>query len=251
MSSLIINLQDSLRTVNFGVNGYQSGVMTVSSNVGLIFAGGLSFLEREGQRTGIYKRKIQGMARVALNGIEGDEHGDTRVHGGPEKAVHQYAAENYVLLARVFPMCTSALIRGSLGENLSAHRLTERNVHLGDIFRVGTALLQVSQPRSPCWKINHRFDADRMSMFVAQERITGWYYRVVEPGDIQAGDSIELVERQTDRFSIDEFWQVQLAHRPIVDDLMEVIAIPGLSQDWKRRLGERTKWLQKQVPSAA
>jgi hypothetical protein len=72
MSSLIINLQDSLRTVNFGVNGYQSGVMTVSSNVGLIFAGGLSFLEREGQRTGIYKRKIQGMARVALNGIEGD-----------------------------------------------------------------------------------------------------------------------------------------------------------------------------------
>ena len=88
-------------------------------------------------------------------------------------------------------------------------------------------------------------------MFVAQERITGWYYRVVEPGDIQAGDSIELVERQTDRFSIDEFWQVQLAHRPIVDDLLEVIAIPGLSQDWKRRLGERTKWLQKQVPSAA
>lgn len=225
--------------------------MTLTSSIDLLFAGGLCSLEPEGQRTGIFKRNIAGTIRVASHGIEGDEHGDPRVHGGTEKAVHHYAAENYERLKRAFPDSAAALVPGSLGENISAHHLCECNVHLGDVFRVGSAVLQVSQPRSPCWKINHRFDAERMSMYVAQERITGWYYRVIEPGVIQAGDRMELQDRQTDRFSIDEFWQVQLTHRPFVDDLLEVIAIAGLAQDWKRRLGERMKWLQKQVPHAA
>lgn len=187
--------------------------MELTSSIGLLFAGGLSYLEPEGQRTGIFKRKISGPARVASHGIEGDEHGDLRVHGGPEKAVHHYAAENYARLALAFPRSAPALVPGSLGENISAHHLSERNVHLGDVFRVGSSVLQVSQPRSPCWKINHRFDAERMSMYVAQERVTGWYYRVIEPGFIQAGDRMELQDRQTDRFSVDQFWHVQLAHR--------------------------------------
>lgn len=225
--------------------------MELTSCIGLLFAGGLSYLEPEGQRTGIFKRKISGPARVASHGIEGDEHGDLRVHGGPEKAVHHYAAENYARLALAFPRSAPALVPGSLGENISAHHLSERNVHLGDVFRVGSSVLQVSQPRSPCWKINHRFDAERMSMYVAQERVTGWYYRVIEPGFIQAGERMELQDRQTDRFSVDQFWHVQLAHRPPIDDVLELIAIPGLAQEWKRRLDERVKWLQKQVPNAA
>lgn len=225
--------------------------MELTSNIDLLFAGGLTYLKREGQRTGIYKRNVPGPARVTFQGIEGDEHGDLRVHGGPEKAVHHYAAEHYARLAQAFPESACALIPGSLGENISARHLCERNVHLGDVFRVGSSLLQVSQPRSPCWKINHRFDADRMSMYVAQERITGWYYRVIEPGVIQAGDCVVLQDRQTDRFSIDQFWQVQLTHRPSIEDLIELIAIPGLAQDWKRRLDERVKWLQQQASLTA
>ncbi|MGJ7546209.1 MOSC domain-containing protein [Variovorax sp. LT1R16] len=221
--------------------------MDLASNIDLLFAGGLSFLEPEGQRTGIYKRRISGPVRVEPQGIVGDEHGDRRVHGGPEKAVHHYAAGNYALLARAFPASAPALVPGSLGENISAHHLSELNVHLGDVFRIGSVALQVSQPRSPCWKINHRFDAERMSMFVAQERITGWYYRVVEGGSIQPGDRMELVDRRTDRFSIDEFWRVQLCHRPCVDDVLKLIAVPGLAEEWKRRLAERMKWLQKQA----
>lgn len=225
--------------------------MSAISSIDSIFAGGLRCLEREGQRTGMYKRKMPGVARVTYQGIEGDEHGDLRVHGGPEKALHHYAAENYALLAQAFPGSAEALVPGSLGENISARNLTERDVHIGDVFRVGSTVLQVSQPRSPCWKINHRFDADRMSMYVAQEHITGWYYRVVEPGSIQAGDGFELIERQTDRYSIEKFWQVQLAHRPSHEDLLELVSIPGLSEDWKRRLGDRMKWLQKEVAKSA
>lgn len=224
--------------------------MKVSSKIDLLFAGGMTFLEPEGQRTGIFKRRISGPVRVEPNGIAGDEHGDPRVHGGPEKAVHQYAAENYVRLAQAYPNCTDALVPGSLGENLSAQHLSERNVHIGDVFQIGSAVVQVSQPRSPCWKISHRFGVERMSMYLAQQRITGWYYRIVEPGLIQPEDSIMLLERQTDRYSIDEFWQVQLSHRPLVDTLAEIVDIPGLAQDWKHRLNERMKWLQKQTTHA-
>jgi MOSC domain-containing protein YiiM len=219
--------------------------MKLVSKLDFVFAGGMGFLEPEGQRSGIFKRKLPGAARVETHGIVGDEHGDPRVHGGPEKAVHHYAAENYARLAQAFPHSAHALVPGSLGENLSASHLCERNVHIGDVFRIGSAIVQVSQPRSPCWKINHRFGAERMSMHVAQQRITGWYYRVLTPGILQAGDEIALLERHTERFSIDRFWQVQLAHRPLVDDLVALAATPGLTEDWKRRLRERVNWLRK------
>lgn len=221
--------------------------MSLTSKIDHVFAGGTGVLKPEGQRSGIFKRRRSGPARVEILGIVGDEHADRRVHGGPEKAVHHYAAENYELLAQAFAQCAHELIPGSLGENISAHGLTEQNVHIGDVFQVGSAVLQVSQPRSPCWKINHRFDAERMSMHVAKERITGWYYRVLQPGFIEATDVIELLDRQTQRFSIDEFWQVQLSHRPVIDDLLALAATPGLAEDWKRRLSERAKWLQKAV----
>jgi MOSC domain-containing protein YiiM len=225
--------------------------MTLTSKIDHVFAGGLGVLKPEGQRTGIFKRRISGLARVELHGIVGDQHGDPRVHGGPEKAVHHYAADNYQRLAQAFAHCVHELIPGSLGENISALELSERNVHIGDVFQVGSAVLQVSQPRSPCWKINHRFDAERMSMHVAKERITGWYYRVIQPGFIEAGDTIELLDRQTERFSIEEFWQVQLSHRPLIDDLLALTTVRGLAEDWKRRLGERAKWLQKRLESAS
>ena len=221
--------------------------MGLGSSVERLFAGGLTTLEPEGQRTGIYKRPLTTAVRVDREGIEGDQHGDLRVHGGPEKAVHHYAAQHYARLAEAYPGSAAALVPGSIGENISAHGLAEHNVHLGDVFRIGTALLQVSQPRSPCWKINHRFEAARMSMFVARERITGWYYRVIEAGVIAPGDRIELAERQTEHYSIDRFWQVQMHHRPDIDEVLGLIAVPGLSADWKRRLQERVDWLRRQT----
>jgi MOSC domain-containing protein YiiM len=221
--------------------------MTLTSKIDHVFAGGLGVLQPEGQRTGIFKQRQAGLVRVELQGIVGDQHGDTRVHGGPEKAVHQYAAQNYERLAQAFPHSTAQLIAGSLGENISAVGLSELNVHIGDVFRIGSAVLQVSQPRSPCWKINHRFDVEKMSMFVARERITGWYYRVLQPGLLQAGERIELLERHTERFSIDQFWQVQLSHRPVIDELLALAATHGLAEDWKRRLAERAKWLSRRT----
>ncbi|PQV43275.1 MOSC domain-containing protein [Paraburkholderia sp. BL21I4N1] len=220
--------------------------MTLSSTIESLFAGGTGVLDLEGHRSGIFKRQIHGHARIEVDGLVGDEHADSRVHGGPEKAVHQYAAENYARLADAFAERANALVPGSLGENLSAYGLSECNVHIGDVFAAGTAVLQVSQPRSPCWKINHRFGVDRMSVYVMQTRITGWYYRVISPGVVRAGDQMTLLERQTDQVSIDRFWQVQLAHRPTIEDLTILANVPGLAPDWKRRFSERMRWLSAQ-----
>lgn len=221
--------------------------MKLTSNIDHVYAGGLRLLQPEGQQTGIYKQRRAGLVRVEKHGIVGDQHGDTRVHGGPEKAVHHYAAQHYARLADAFPGSASELKVGSLGENISTLGLCEVSVHIGDVFQVGSAVLQVSQPRSPCWKINHRFDAEHLSMFVARERITGWYYRVIQPGCFEAGDRIELLERHSARFSIDEFWRVQLAHRPVIDDLLALAAAPGLAEDWQRRLSQRAKYLHQRA----
>jgi MOSC domain-containing protein YiiM len=221
--------------------------MILTSRIDHVFAGGLGVLKPEGQTTGMFKRRISGPARVEPHGIVGDQHADPRVHGGPEKAVHHYAAQHYADIAQAFTQCAAQLVAGSLGENISARGLSERTVHIGDVWRIGSSVLQVSQPRSPCWKINHRFDAERLSMFVARERITGWYYRVLQPGLIEAGDAIELLERHTEQFSVDRFWEVQLSHRPLIEDLLALSTTPGLAEDWQRRLAERAKWLHKRM----
>lgn len=216
-----------------------------SSTIDALFAGGTGILSTEGHRSGIFKKPISGPATVTLNGIEGDEHADKRVHGGREKAVHHYASENYERLAAQYPAIAHEFRPGSIGENISTNGLTEQNVHIGDIFCIGSVVAQVAQPRSPCWKIDHRFGVERMSMFVAKEHITGWYYRILEPGLMAAGDKIELLERQSGSFSIDDFWKIQLSHRPALDELIALAAVPGLAADWQRRLTERVKWMQK------
>lgn len=158
--------------------------------------------------------------------------------------MHHFAAENYARLASFFPQIAEALVPGSLGENISTSGLTERNVHIGDVYRVGGVTLQVSQPRSPCWKINHRFSTEGMSLVVARERITGWYYRVIEAGTIRPGDRMQLIERTAERFSIEQFWNVESAHSPRIEDMLALIAVAGLAQDWKVRLTERVRWIR-------
>lgn len=212
--------------------------------VDALFAGGIGILGEEGHRSGIFKRRIESEVQVLAEGIAGDEHADRRVHGGPEKAVHHFAAENYARVASFFPQIAEALVPGSLGENISTSGLTERNVHIGDVYRVGGVTLQVSQPRSPCWKINHRFSTEGMSLVVARERMTGWYYRVIGAGTIRPGDRMQLIERTSERFSIEQFWNVQSAHLPRIEDMLALIAVAGLAQDWKVRLTERVRWIR-------
>ncbi|ALG69191.1 MOSC domain-containing protein [Beggiatoa leptomitoformis] len=208
-----------------------------------LFIGTLRPLPPEGQLTGIYKHAVTDSISVTPLGLTGDHQADKRVHGGTEKAIHHYAAENYALLAQQYPNCSDQFIAGSLGENFSSDGLHENNVCIGDIFQVGQAILQVSQPRSPCWKINHKFGLEQISMFIQQQNITGWYYRVLQTGYIQAGDKLLLVERPNADLTLAHFWNCVLEHRPAIAIIESISLAIGLAPQWQQRLKDRAVWL--------
>lgn len=161
-----------------------------------IFAGPVSSLP-DGTPTGIFKRERTEPVWLGAAGLAGDAQADRRVHGGPDKALHQYPVAHYARLAAAFPQAAPLLVPGSMGENLSVPGWDETNVRIGDIFRFGGARIQVSMPRKPCWKIDRRFGAEGMAMknFIAEEGLTGWYFRVLMEGEVAPGCAFELLER--------------------------------------------------------
>ena len=152
--------------------GTQPGTVT-------LFAGGVRPLPPNNRPSGIFKTALHQPAWVGMNGLAGDEQADLRVHGGPEKALHQYPAGNYAALANAFPDVISDLVPGSLGENLSVAGWDETNVCIGDIFQLGGAVIQVSQPRTPCWQIDSRFVVGGMTIYIHDHGLKGWYFRVL------------------------------------------------------------------------
>jgi MOSC domain-containing protein YiiM len=209
-----------------------------------LFIGGLTRLDDEGQLTGIYKQEVKGPINLGSEGFTGDHQADRRVHGGPEKAVHHYAAENYAQLAERFPAAADQLIAGSIGENVSTTGWTEHTVYIGDVFRLGDTTLQVSQPRSPCWKIDHRYGAEGMARFIAESGLTGWYYRVLKTGKVAGGAQFELTERLPGAVALADLWQLWQEHRPDPDALAQLAEAPGLTPGWQKKLGDRLNWLR-------
>jgi MOSC domain-containing protein YiiM len=209
-----------------------------------VFAGGVRPLPPEGHPSGIVKEAVAGPAMLGPEGLEGDAQADRRVHGGPDKALHHYPAEHYAVFAAIYPDSASRFVPGSIGENVSTTGWTEENVCVGDVFRIGEARVQVTQPRSPCWKINHRYGIEDALQLVAERGITGWYYRVLEAGRIAAGDAFELLERNADAVTLRRLWQVTRSHRPAAEELSRLAWTPGLSEGWAEKLRGRLEWLR-------
>lgn len=216
-----------------------------------VFTGGVKSLPPDGTPSGIFKHPVAGPVAVGLEGLEGDRQADRRVHGGAEKAVHLYPAGHYARLAAAFPALADALVPGSMGENLSVAGWDEESVCIGDVFRVGSCRLQVSQPRSPCWKINHKFGDDGLAQFIAHEGITGWYFRVLEGGSVAVGDGFELLERNPAPVSLARLGRVQREHRPAGAELREIAATPGLTPALMKKLLDRLGWLERLKGPAA
>ncbi|CAA6812072.1 MAG: Uncharacterized protein conserved in bacteria [uncultured Thiotrichaceae bacterium] len=197
--------------------------------------------EKEKQ-TGIFKQPLPEAATVDENGIVGDIQADKTVHGGPEKALHQYAVASYLLMQKAFPELSDKLIIGSLGENISARGMHEHNVFIGDIYRMGGITVQVSQPRQPCWKINSKFDDPRLVKFVTKTYTNGWYFRVLEGGEIAAGHKIELLERPND-LSVYHFLRIYTDRQPSEHYLKMALQCQGLNPAWQEKLQQRFEHL--------
>lgn len=200
----------------------------------------------DGQFTGIFKSPRRGPLHLSRDGLEGDLQGDRRVHGGPDKALHQYPASHYSVLAAHFPAAASALLPGALGENLTVEGMDEQNVCLGDIYAMGTARVQVCQPRKPCWKIDARFAVEGMTVFIAEHGLTGWYYRVLEAGALMPGDAVFLADRPGNAPTLSAFWSLWRAHRPDPAALEAMASSTGLHEGFALKLRERAAWLREE-----
>lgn len=184
--------------------------------------------------SGIDKQPVAGPVMAGPLGLAGDEQGDPQRNGGPDKAIHAYPASHYMLWKRDLPAIASRLRHGGFGENLVVAGVTEEDICLGDQWRIGAALLAVSQSRQPCWKLNLRFGVPDMARRVQDRGWTGWYFRVLEPGPIAAGMTASLVLRPYPEWPLKRV--ARLLYRDVLDlgSLAELSTIPGLPESWRR-----------------
>ena len=216
-----------------------------------LFIGGIRPLPESGRPTGMYKQPVTGPVELGPEGFIGDQQADRRVHGGPDKAVHLFPARHYARLAERFPDAAAQLVIGSIGENISTAELDESDVRIGDVWRLGSAELQVCQPRSPCWKIDERFASDGMAAYIAEHRLTGWYWRVVTPGQVAPGDSLELLQAGSAALTLAEAMQIWQDHRPALADLETLATTPGIAPNWQQKIAARVEWLRKNPDKAS
>lgn len=222
--------------------GWRKSQMEPSVRIGQVLAGKAVAFTRPGSRSAIAKHPVLGPAWVGMEGLEIDEQGDRRVHGGPDKAIHHYPFDHYPTWRA--ELGEHALLQqpGAFGENLSSVGITEAQVCLGDRFSLGEAVLEVSQSRQPCWKLSDRFAVADMARRVQDSGRTGWYYRVLQPGAIRAGDLLELQARPYPQWSLERLIGV-LYRRTLEPALIEEILALPLVPSWRtlfeRRLGQR------------
>jgi MOSC domain-containing protein YiiM len=212
--------------------------------LGLFVGATLRPLPPEGQPTGMFKEPVD-RARIRVGGIVGDRQGDRRVHGGPEKAVHLFTREAYARIGDARPDVAELLRPGILGENLSTSGLIESEVCIGDVYALGSARIQVSQPRSPCWKIDNRLGTTNMVPLINGLRCPGWYFRVLGEGTVTIGDNLQLIERPAPDWSLARMLATLAEHRPDPADLRALAVAPGLNEQWQRRCLGRADWLSR------
>lgn len=199
-----------------------------------LLAGKIAPLGDRQAPSGIDKKPVFGPVRLLRDGLECDEQGDRKVHGGPEKAVHHYPRDHYADWLSDVGENQQLNSAGAFGENISTKGLTEHNVAVGDRFRIGTAIIEVSQGRQPCWKLNARFNVADMAIRVQKTGRTGWYYRVLEEGIVAQNDSMTLIERLSPQWTLHRLWHLLYVDTLNYGELAQMADIAHLADGWKR-----------------
>ncbi len=187
--------------------------------------------------TAIFKVPVAGRVAVGRLNIAGDSQGNPRTHGGPDMAVYVFGHENYAHWAA--DLGRDDLGHGAFGENLTVTGLREEEVAVGDVFRIGTARFQATEPRTPCHKLAMKFGDDDLPRRFAAEGHVGFYFRVLEEGEIGAGDGIVAESRDPARLTMAEvlaLWSDKGATAAALDRALSVAA---LSATWRARFEKR------------
>lgn len=207
----------------------------ISLNVGLP-----RIVESNGEpvTTGIFKEPKQGPVMLRKLNLDGDRQADLTVHGGVSKAVYGYPVEHYEFWRRELP--DMELPFGMFGENFTTEGLREDTLNVGDRFRIGEAELMVSEPRLPCYKLGIKFGRSDILRRFLQSRRTGFYFAVVKEGQVEAGDEIELLSRDSNNITIADITRVYAFEKDDVDTLRRAVKLEALSESWR-------EYFQKQI----
>ena len=191
--------------------------------------------------------------QVASEGMAGDEQAEP-FHGGPDRALLQFDTKHYSALAARFPDAAERFVPGSFGENLVVAGMSEATMCIGDKVHVGSAVLEVAQPRLPCFKLNYQFREPELSRYVQDHGMGGWFYRVLEGGLIAAGDTIAVTERPHPEWTlarVQHYLNIELENRELMAELLLLEPLAkqikkvfgkrletGLIEDWSSRLSD-------------
>ena len=179
-------------------------------------------------KSAIWKSPVSGRVAARSVNLAGDEQADRTAHGGPDKAVYAYAIEDTRWWERNIGR---ALAYGEFGENLTTEGIEVNDALVGERWQVGTAVLEVSEPRVPCWRLGVRMNDKMFPRRFAEALRPGPYLRIVVEGDVGAGDEVRVVERPGHDLTIRDVFRIYTRDRDEVDRLL---AVPGMSESWRR-----------------
>ena len=211
-----------------------------------IYIGKVDYLPNSSFRSAFLKKAVFDEIKIVKNGIEGDQVADTIQHGGLDKAIHHFPYKHYFVFAKNFPKFNSKWKQQKhlqnyclLGENFSDILLDESRVCIGDIWQIGEVLLQISQPRQPCWKIDAYFEIENsngLMKYIAKNGFCGWYYRVLKSGKVNSESLLCLIERPHPLLSVRNSWLARINKnsecKPKI--LHDLANCPELSRNWQK-----------------
>ena len=198
---------------------------------------GRSALLPGGKRSAIGKRPVAGSVRIGGLGLEGDLQVDKRHHGGPEMAVHLYPLAHHAFWRRRIGDHPLLDDPGAFGGNVAVESLDETQVRIGERFRLGTALLEISQPRMPCATIERRFECKGMVAAILETGRCGWYFRVIEEGVARSGDELERLPNTGTPHSVRAVFRALADPNGPVDSelVVELADCPLLTAAWRAK----------------
>ena len=198
-------------------------------------------------QTSIYKSPVSHPVMLRRTNLSGDAQADLLNHGGPDKAVCLYPYEHYAYWERLWG---KPLPYGAFGENWTALGMLEEHVHIGDVFRIGGALVQVSLPRQPCFKLGLRHGRPELPELVRSTGRTGYYFRVLEEGEIAPGAPLIEVQRDRNAITVADVNRIKYSDKSNAEALKTMIALEPLAEAWKQSFRKRLAELEHAGPES-
>lgn len=195
--------------------------------------------------SGIFKTETDEQIWLGKEGLSGDEVADKKNHGGPEKALFAYPIKHYTYWKK--DLNNPSIDAGAMGENLSVLEMDEFSVCIGDTYEFGDAIIQVSQPRQPCWKPARRFRVKDFALRIQNSGRTGWYFRVLKEGHVISRIDLELVERPYPEWTIQACNEVMHVYKEDLRLAQKLASCDLLAPNWKRTLNRRLKGENKSI----